>query len=272
MQNTYLRRIKEFFPNRYIDEITYMDVEDFRRWREKKILFSSVNREHTVLTHLFNKLRLWRRKKIIANIKLPEENPAALVKKPSEKSRIRKRILQPDEYERLKKVSPPELWRIIEGALQTMLRPKDLKALTRNNIDREANEIRGIQAKTGKPYAIHINGPIQALLDPAPGFHIFDFTNFRKNFEKAVAQAKLKDFQFKDLRRTGATKLLKKSGDLKAVSEYLGHSSIAMTESYIAGERESRKVSGELMATIFPQQPATSQSLPSSAVTSHSQA
>jgi integrase len=49
-----------------------------------------------------------------------------------------------------------------------------------------------------------IKSSMKALIDTAPGRRIFDFTNFRKDFEEARKKAGIPHFEFKDLRRTAA--------------------------------------------------------------------
>jgi hypothetical protein len=80
---------------------------------------------------------------------------------------------------------------------------------------------------------------------------IFDFTNFRKRWDAAVELVGLEDFQFRDLRRTGATWLYNKGMKLKAISKYLGHATIAMTERYIGVEADDAVMAGEVMGSIF---------------------
>lgn len=53
-----------------------------------------------------------------------------------------------------------------------------------------------------------------------------------KPFEGAVKKAGLVDFHFHDLRHTFASRLVMKGVPLAAVSELLGHTSVAMTMRY----------------------------------------
>ena len=65
-----------------------------------KISFSTINREQTVISNIFNVLRQLRATGE-ANFKLPGDNPCRYVTKPAEDSRRRARIISIQEYERL---------------------------------------------------------------------------------------------------------------------------------------------------------------------------
>ena len=167
-----LRYIKDFFKNRNIDSLTYIDVQNYRREREKHVKPNSVNKEHTVLTHLFNKLKEWRRLHVIGNVLLPSENPGPLVKKASEKIFRRKRVLSVEEFDRFMRLASMPVRRICLGAIHTTLRFKDLSLLTKANVNEATNELEGMQAKTGKAYSIPINSVVRQLIESAPGHSI----------------------------------------------------------------------------------------------------
>src|ERR1017187_6595674 len=80
----YLDLIAAHFKGRFIDTITYLDWKSYREGREKTVSPTTVNREHTVFTAMFNKLRELVRIKAIKPIKLPAENPGPLVRKKDE--------------------------------------------------------------------------------------------------------------------------------------------------------------------------------------------
>jgi len=150
-----------------------------------------------------------------------------------------------------------------------MLRNIDLKELTKDNVNLCTNELEGTQRKTGKPFRIPIAGQIGELIASANGHRIFDFTNFRKNFDIARARSGVRDFQFKDLRRTGATMMERKGIALSAVSSYLGRSSLRMTEVYVRPSREDKQLGGEILGSMFkwPQAPERTQMAVKMAVT-----
>jgi integrase len=245
-----LAHFREFFQGRFVDTVTYLDVRDYRAHRGKVVSPSSVNREHTVLTHLFNALREWRRLKTIHAVRLPEENPGSLVRRVNEKQFRRTRVLTPEEFDRFLKSSSVQVRRVCLAAVHTALRLKDLKLLTRDNVNESTNQLEGVQAKTGKPYEVPITGVMRQLIETSAGHEIFDFTNFRKHFDEARKRAGL-DFEFRDLRRTAARMMLQKGVDLATVSSYLGHSTIAMTEAYVQAKRENRQIAGEILGSVY---------------------
>jgi integrase len=243
-----------FLEGRYFDSINYVDVENYRRHRLKTVSASTVNKEHAALTGMFNKFREWNRLGVIRPVKMPADNPGSLVKKANEKAFSRKRVLSVEEFERFLKCGTINLRRISLAAVHSTLRLKDLRYLTKNNVNEATNELEGTQAKTGKPYKVPITLMMRTLIDTAPEHLIFDFTNFRKEFEAARKDANILDFQFRDLRRTGARTLLKGGVDLATVSKYLGHASIQMTERYAAASEEDLHRAAQVLNNKFGSQ------------------
>jgi len=247
----FLTRFKKFFAGRYIDSITATDMQTYRAERLRTVSPSSVNKERTVFVAMFYKLKEWKKNKAIANVKLPEENPASEMTKANESVYSRRRVLSQEEFGKFMQKASPEVQRIALGAIHTTLRRKDLKALTKDNVNPATNQLEGIQAKTGKPYAIPINGVVRQLVESAHGQQIFDFTNFRKQFEEAKESAGIVNLQFRDLRRTGARMMLKKGADIATVSSYLGHSSIQMTQVYVPPSQDDKRVASELLGSSY---------------------
>jgi len=249
-----------FFAGRYMDTFTYIDVDNFRKWRENQVKASTVNREHAVLTTLFYRLKEWRALKLIANVKLPEDNPGRFVKKVDERQFIRKRVLSPDEFRQFMSVAPLSVRRICLAALNSTLRLKDLKMLTKEHINAAAGLFQGIQEKPGVPYNVSINRVMRELIDSAPGRKIFDFTNFRKYFESAREEAKkrygLPHFEFKDLRRTAARAIWDETKDLLLCKEALGHTDAKTTQWYLGItnadiQRAGRVLESKFMYNVF---------------------
>jgi len=61
---------------------------------------------------------------------------------------------------------------------------------------------------------------------------VFDPTNLRHRFEKAVKDAGLKDFTFHDLRHSFASNLVSNNVSIITIKELLGHKSVKMTLRY----------------------------------------
>lgn len=246
----YLKQICQFFQGRFIDTISYLDVEAYRKWRCEKVSESTVNREHTTIIHIYNALRRWMDMKIIKPVTLPKANPGSLVKKAQETGR--KRILSQEEVQRLLDCSSPQLRDIFLMALNTLLRRKDLRQLSMKSVSQLTESLEGIQAKTGKPYCIPLNPVIRSVINRAKGDRILDFTNFRREFDAAVSKAMITNFHFKDLRRTGARRMLKAGFDIAVVSQYLGHRTIRMTQVYVGAEAPDIAEASQFMGEAFP--------------------
>jgi integrase len=256
---TIRKHLETFFSCRFLDSITYLDVQKYRNWRAnqiykgKPIKSSTINRDHTALTHLFNLLKELKRIGKIRNVKLPTENPGSQVRKISERQFRRTRVLTEEEFKRLMSHADYELKRILLGAIHSTLRLKNLKELTLDNVNWTTNCLEGTQSKVrgGREYRIPINKPLKSIIDSAPGRNIFDFGNFRKRFEAARKKAGLIDFEFKDLRRTGARTMLDIGVDLAAVMRYLGHADITTTQVYVPPTDKAMRTAGELLGSRF---------------------
>ena len=252
----FLKNFEAYFKGRYIDGITTMDMQRYKMQRmkgtatAKGISPQTFNRERTALVTLFNKLKEWKREKVIGNVKLPEENPVSPLSIFNEQLTARRRVLSREEFDRLYEASDYEMKRIVTMAVLTTLRKKDLMLLSKENYDPYTNELKGIQSKNalrGKTYCIPVNAVMKRILDQGP----LDFTNFRKRFYGALKAAGLNNVQFKDLRRTGARTMLAMGHDIKVVSEHLGHSSIRMTEIYVPPVKKERQEASNTLGEVY---------------------
>lgn len=257
-----LDHLKAFFSQRFIHTISDIDVINYRGWRGKQlwrghpIKSSTINREQTVLTTFFNKLRLWKKKQIIDNYLLPDDNPTLGIRKADERPFARTRIVTPEEFKKFLEVAPESVRRICLAAVNTTLRWKTLAALSKRNVYSADQSLGGTQSKVKKLYRVPVNGVIQKLIDTAPSEELFDFTNFRKLFEDAVTKSGVPWFQFRDLRRTGARMMLQKGIDIATVSRYLGHSDIRTTQIYVSPSQNDLAVAGEILGSMYNHDPA----------------
>lgn len=254
---TSLRHIRDAWGSRYFDEITYEDVEKYRNEAERIRCATTVNREHTIITHMPRIFRRWMATRTIEPVKLPD-NPGSLVSKAPEGEHRRTRVLSIEEYERLQKNAIESVRLICEMAVMTLLRKRDLELLTRDNYNSTTRTLSGIQTKTvvpgrckGHRYCIPVEDQeIERRIMASDG-RLLDFTNFRRRFAEAVKASNLKDFVFKDLRRTGATWLYKKGVDLKTISLLLGRASTQMTEAYLGIVDGHTREAARLLQSTF---------------------
>lgn len=245
--------IKMAWAGRYVDTITYLDVKDYRKERLKHgVKESTINREHTVMTSLFNKLKNWRKiGQIPKHVKLPEENPGSLVEKADELQFVRSRLLSQEEFEMLWRCADQRMRRIIRAEMNAPLRLEDLKQLTKEKINAKANEFRGVQTKTGINYYVPITEPMWELIRTAPRSEILDFSGFHLRWPKIARRAGLAGLQFRDLRRTAATALHDNGVPLKTISAMLGHATVSTTERYLGLRAENLQAAGKILGTLY---------------------
>ena len=146
---------------------------------------------------------------------------------------------------------------LIEFALMTGVRLGNARMLTWSHIDYDTRKV-SFRLKSKKPGGRHHVVPISkamlALLAEQRGHHpIYVFTyeckrsrgkrrkgerypfsqsGWRRDWSKALKAAGIKNFRFHDLRHTGATRMMRVTGNIKVVQNLLGHANIASTARY----------------------------------------
>jgi len=193
-----------------------------------------INREVSFLRSVFSRG--------ITNGKV-KANPVGKVKFFNERERARTRYLTFDEAERLIKVCPPELQRIVLVALRTGMRQSEIMALRWRDVDATTNQFVIRKSKSGKPRFIPLHPDLQEMLQNLPRTSEFIFPSsnggpgiwdgaLRFAWEVALDSAGIKDLRFHDLRHTAASHLVLKGASLQVVAEILGHADMRMTQRY----------------------------------------
>jgi integrase len=254
---SYLGRATEFLGHMWLDEIKHPHVQKYKDWLQtndfgwqyahkrvvRKLGVSAVNKHMMALIAAFNWLREQVELEELNPVPLlpKQTNPAALVGKDNEEDLTRTRVLSQEEFERLLAVATPRAANIYRIAIFTFLRLKDLKALS--GVNQEV--LKGIQAKTSRGFKIYLGD--FAFMKP-------DFTNWSVEFKRACKLANIKDVQFRDLRRTGATWLFRQTNDLGMVQHRLGHASSVMTKKYLGimddDDKRASSVLGGILAKL----------------------
>ena len=266
-----LKRLLEHFKNRNLHEITPWDVQNYRETRKiearetqgKILKESTLNREHSRLTRLYNAFKEWKRQKVIngydfSSLHLPEENPGEVIKQPSEIQYRRNRVVTPQEFLKFLDYAHPRVRRICTLAVLTLLRRKDIKLLKEENLNRSLEQLMGSQSKTGIPYSVPATFSIKIIFSMAQEEeknYICDFSNFRRLFERARKESEVY-FQFRDLRRSGATELLLQGTDLRTIQKYLGHADLDTTEGYLNPPQKMEKEAARKLEAAYLNRPS----------------
>src|SRR5215467_6623295 len=149
------------------------------------------------------------------------------------------RWLEPDEEARLlascAKSKNAELLAIVTIAMETGLRRGELLGLTWDRIDLTRGVVRLEITKSGKRREVRMRqivyNTLAAMSEPREG-RLFRTHSIRTAFENAVAEAKIDNLRFHDLRHHFASWFVMRGGSLQALQQILGHADIKMTTKY----------------------------------------
>ncbi len=219
-----------------IFDITENDIVNFFNLlkKDRKITQATQNRYRSCLSHIFN---------TAIKDKLIKENPVKYIKKYKEESR--NRALNEFEVNALleacKKSKNKELYYIVLAALYTGMRYSNIVNMKKSNIQGNIYQLDGCETKSGKGQLICLHQDLldelnKYMLEYDNGEYVFKTKEVKRSFKSALKQADIKYFRFHDLRRTFATTLLHNGTNIKVIQHMLGHSSIAMTERYLAND------------------------------------
>jgi integrase len=139
-------------------------------------------------------------------------------------------------------------------AINTGLRRGELTQLTWADIDLQGKRltVRAGYAKSGKARHMPLNSEAMAVLKKYRKQHsgsgrLFDVTSVTKSWRTLMADAKISDFRFHDLRHTFASKLVMAGVDLNTVRELMGHGDIKMTLRYAHLAPEHKAAAVEML-------------------------
>jgi integrase len=198
---------------------------------------ATVNRELTMLKHLFSKCVKW---------KLANSSPMPDVKLRKENNG-RVRFLTQEEAGRLLMACNIDFRIVVLAAMLTGFRRSELRSLRWTNIAflNGSITIESSYSKNGEtntvPLHPELEKALKALYDernPAPEDLVFvdrynkPWTSWRTAFENAVERAGLKDFRFHDCRHCFGSWLAMNGTDIKARMELMRHKTPTMTMRY----------------------------------------
>lgn len=205
-------------------DLTNPMLMDYRATRRASVIPQTVNRDIATLQAAFNHAANIHGKQVpqIAwkSLKVPE-NPH------------RVRFLSRSEYDNLIREAHQSIRPIIAFAVFTGLRKDNILTLKWSQVDLSSGWVR-VTLKGNKRHDIRLSSPARAVLSPLQDRtgKVFDTTNFRKRWYKAIEDAETDDFRFHDLRHTFASWARQAGADLADICEALGHSNIGVTMKY----------------------------------------
>ncbi len=218
-----------------ITDITENDILNFFNLlkNDRDIKQATQNRYRTCLNHIFNTAM----KDRIVNY-----NPVKYIKRYKEKNRDR--ALSKTEIKALleacKQSRNEELYYIVLTALYTGMRYSNIVNMKKSNIKNNVYQLDGCETKSGKSQLIYLHQDLLNELNQYIQAHsrdnIFITKRIKRSFKTALLKAGIENFRFHDLRRTFATTLLYNDVNIKTIQNMLGHSSIMMTERYLAND------------------------------------
>lgn len=220
------------FGNKYLYEVTSMDVLKFKNERAEQVKHGTVNRSLTVLKSMFNRAIEWGR---------ATQNPCKSVKNFKENNQ-RERYLTEEEEVRLLANSNEYLKAIVTVALHSGMRKGEILRLKWKDIDIEHRFISLYETKNGEGRKVAMNqtmlNTISTIAKHPNSEYVFcnkigePYGDIKKSFLSAVQKAGIINFHFHDLRHTFASRLVMAGVDLNTVRELLGHKSLEMTLRY----------------------------------------
>lgn len=227
---------RTYFGDVLVRDITPSKVEDFLHYvrKERGTTVATANRYLALLKHLFTKA---------VQEGLISANPAQYVRKEREDN-ARDRIVEPDEYERLKAVAAPHLRRIIVAAHETGMREGEILELRWRQINSKTGIINLSPEDTKTKYKryIPITDEMERVLGEIPRRidHDYVFTGpdgmpikrFKTAWRTALRHAGIEGLRFHDFRHTCTTRWRRAGVDLLTIMAMTGHKTMATFARY----------------------------------------
>ena len=223
------------FTDKAINTISENDIINFFNLlkNDRNVKQATVNRYRSLLNHIFN---------TAMKDKVVNYNPVKYIKRYKEKSRDR--ALNTNEIKALletcRQSRNEELYYIVLVALYTGMRYSNIVNMKRSNIKGNVYQLDGNETKSGKEQLIYLHqdlmNELNGYMKYNTGSYIFKSKYILGSFKTACNKAGIENFRFHDLRRTFATTLLYNNVNIVTISNMLGHSSLLMTQKYLAND------------------------------------
>lgn len=223
------------FTDKAVNTISENDIINFFNLlkKDRNIKQATINRYRSLLNHIFN---------TAMKDKVVNHNPAKYIKRYKEKSRDR--VLSSNEIKALLQACSDsrnqELYYIVLVAIYTGMRYSNIVNMKRSNIKGNVYQLDGNETKSGKSQLIYLHqdlmNELNGYMKYNTGSYIFKSKYILGSFKTACNKAGIENFRFHDLRRTFATTLLYNNVNIVTISNMLGHSSLMMTQKYLAND------------------------------------
>ena len=246
------------FTDMTINTISENDIINFFNLlkKDRGIKQATINRYRSLLNHIFN---------TAIKDKVVNHNPVKYIKRYKEKSRDR--VLNSNEIKALLQACSDsrnqELYYIVLVAIYTGMRYSNIVNMKKSNISgnviytgmrysnivnmKKSNisgnvyQLDGSETKSGKSQLIYLHQDLLNELNKYikkynTGDYFFKSKYISGSFKSACNKAGIDNFRFHDLRRTFATTLLYSDVNIFTISNMLGHSSLLMTQKYLAND------------------------------------
>ena len=253
--------------NVLLSEIAASDLTTYAARRRVRLSNRSVNIELEHLRAVIGRARgLWR-------VNTPELDWQSIL---LEEAGEREHVLSEEEERRLFRALRPDFHPMVRFALVTGARLGNVVGLTWQQVDSDAGTI-VFRVKSKKPggelHYLPITRAVSAILSRERGHHPvrvftyvcarnrydprtktlqrrgerYPFTHdgWRKEWSRALAEAKIQDFRYHDLRHSAGTRALRAHRNLKAVQHMLGHNDIKTTLRYTRSDVEDVRAAME---------------------------
>jgi integrase len=256
--------LSHFAEDTLLGKITRADVEKYQATlmsspseRKASIKPSTTNRRMACLRHMLSKAIEW---------KVISEHPCHGVKQFKENNR-RVRFLTAEECKTLIDACPSAiLGRVVELALNTGMRKSELLRLERDHVNLRQEFLEILDQKNGEYSTIPLNNRALEILRSIPqrldSKYVFPgkvpgqpFWDLKRQFEKAVKDAKLEGVTFHTLRHTAASHMVMSGVPLATVKEILRHKDYAMTLRYAHLSPEHKKTAVEALEDSLKPKP-----------------
>lgn len=226
---------------RSVAAITGADLAGWRDARLLEVTGSTVNRELTILSHVFSTAeKEWR-------ITLPRGNPVGAMRRPKMNGARDRRLAEEEEarliaacekYESEPRALP--LSRIVKFALATAMRRAEITRMRWEDVDLRARALRVPETKSGDPRTVPLARCAIEVLDSQPrrldGWvwkESIDPHSVTRAFERACRRARIDDLRFHDLRHEAISRLFERTDlDMMEIARISGHRSLSMLARY----------------------------------------